>query len=269
MIQPPSSFANSKPSEVVSQVTVVGGGRIGSFFAEITKASVVTRSQSSMKNTLQSSLGPPGNSLQVSGPILVCVRNDDLDGVISAVPLARRKDLVFIQNGMIDTLLEKWCLEECTRGILYFAIEAKGVPPVDGGGTVFFGDYGPWLVSILKSANMMAAVVSREEFNQEMGRKLIWNSVFGILGEVYKVNVEETLVLHSSEIHSLVEELQSVFQKATGVSLGADLVERLVTYAKKVSHYQARASEWNWRNGWFLDKQATTLHKELSLRIGK
>lgn len=254
MIQPLHSFANLNPGRPIGHVTVVGGGRIGSFFAKLTHASLVTRTE---------------GQLQVSGPILVCVRGDDLEGLISETPLDRRKDLVFIQNGMIDDLLRKWDLEASTRGILYFAIESRGSSPVDGGETVFSGDYGPWLVSILHSANIGAKEVSRVEFNREMGRKLIWNSVFGLLGEAYGTSVGQTLDHHREEIRGLVHELQSVFENATSIALGADLEEQLVSYAKKVTFYQSRASEWSWRNGWFLKQEETSLHKQLSLRIGK
>ena len=40
------------------------------------------------------------------GPILVCTRNDDLGAIVEATPPERRKDLVFLQNGMLQPWLD-------------------------------------------------------------------------------------------------------------------------------------------------------------------
>jgi ketopantoate reductase len=254
MIQSPSEIAKSNVPPVVEPVTIVGGGRVGCFFAAIADATPVTRHH---------------GALQAKGPVLVCVRNNDLEGVILSTPTERRKDLIFIQNGMIDSLLQNHGLDKATRGILYFAIEEKGGKIVDGGGSVFCGDYAPWLVSLLQGASVDAKVVVRDRFTSEMGRKLIWNSVFGVLGEVYQINVAQTLDSHRDEFRALVAELKGVFESSTKIALGDDLEQALTDYAAKVSHYRCRASEWGWRNGWFLDKNSTPLHSQLSLKIGK
>ena len=254
MIQSPSEFAKSIISKSFDHVTVVGGGRVGTFLALLTQASVVTRLQ---------------GDLQPTGPIIVCVRNDELQGVILRTPIERRKDLIFIQNGMIDSLLELQGLEGATRGILYFAIESKGGDVVDGGGSAFCGDYAPWLVSVLQEAKIDANVVTREVFQKEMGKKLIWNSIFGLLGQAYEINVGQTLDQHHFEFQALAAELQRVFESATKLSLGSDLEQSLTDYAIKVSHYHCRASEWEWRNGWFLRSMPTPIHSQLSLKIGK
>ncbi|MEI8025057.1 MAG: hypothetical protein WCI18_01795 [Pseudomonadota bacterium] len=254
MIQSPSEFAKSKIAISFEHVTVVGGGRIGTFLANLTEASVVTRQH---------------GELQSTGPILVCVRNNDLEGVILRTPIERRQDLIFLQNGMIDSLLDSLGMQDSTRGILYFAIESKGGDVVDGGGSVFCGAYAPWLVSVLQEAKIGAKVVTPEEFQKEMGRKLIWNSVFGLLGQVYQKDVGQILDQHRSEFQILLSELQSVFESTKKMSLGDDLEQALTAYALKVSHYHSRASEWEWRNGWFLTRMPTPLHSQLSLKIGK
>ena len=254
MIQSPSEFAKSIIPKSIERVTVVGGGRIGTFLATLTEACVVSRQH---------------GELQPTGPILVCVRNSELENVILRTPLERRKDLIFIQNGMIDPLLESMGMQEATRGILYFAIETKGGNVVDGGGSAFCGTYAPWLVSVLHEAKIGAQVVTSEEFRKEMGRKLIWNSVFGLLGQVYQTDVGQILDRHRPEFQILLSELQSVFESATKIGLGDDLEQFLTNYALEVSHYHCRASEWEWRNGWFLSKMPTPLHSQLSLKIGK
>ena len=50
-----------------------------------------------------------------SGPIVVATRNDALDGIVDAVPVERRSDLVFIQNGMLEPWLEQRGLHDATQ----------------------------------------------------------------------------------------------------------------------------------------------------------
>lgn len=52
--------------------------------------------------------GPPG-------PIIVCTRNDDLQGVVDATPEDRSKDLVFTQNGMLQPWLDARGLGDNTQ----------------------------------------------------------------------------------------------------------------------------------------------------------
>jgi hypothetical protein len=48
-------------------------------------------------------------------PLQVCTRNDDLDDVIARTSPQRRKDLVFLQNGILEPLLAKHGLEGNTQ----------------------------------------------------------------------------------------------------------------------------------------------------------
>ena len=41
-----------------------------------------------------------------TGPIFVCTRNDSLAGIVESCPPARREDLVFLQNGMLQPWLD-------------------------------------------------------------------------------------------------------------------------------------------------------------------
>ena len=88
----------------VTQHVVVGKGRVG--------------------EALQKML-PEGNTVMVgrtdaipadgAGPIYVATRNDDLATVIEKTPEGRRKDLVFMQNGMLGPFLEGYGLQDNTQ----------------------------------------------------------------------------------------------------------------------------------------------------------
>jgi ketopantoate reductase len=238
----------------MKNISVIGAGRIGHFFAQVFNASLVTRNTGTIAN---------------EGPIIVCVRNAHLEAVVKAIPKPRREDLVFIQNGMIDPLLDKQGIGHSTRGILYFAIESKGATPVDGGGTVFTGIHALRMVAGLKPAGIHASQVSQLDFQREMSIKLLWNSIFGLLGEVYQSDVGQLLRHHASEIVILTNELSEILASELHIDLPPNLIDILTTYAEKVSFYKTRASEWEYRNGWFLSVKQTSLHQALSRQIGK
>ena len=82
-------------SSSVAPAIIVGGGRVGQALADMGVAGDVV-----MKR------GDPFPSEPAVGPIFVCTRNDALEGVIDATPEARRKDLVFLQNGMLQPFLD-------------------------------------------------------------------------------------------------------------------------------------------------------------------
>lgn len=238
----------------MKQCTVIGGGRIGSFFTDVLSGSLITRDS---------------GVLMSEGPIIVCVRNADLESIIESIPKNRQKDLVFIQNGMIHPLLKRLGVEDSTCGILYFAIETKGALPVDGGNSVFTGIHSDWMVAGLKIADVEARSVSKQEFLKEMGIKLIWNSIFGLLGEVYQKNVGQIVQSHALEINELAVELSEIMASQFQLALPENLTEWLISYAEKVSFYKTRASEWEYRNGWFLSVKESPLHVALSRQIGK
>ena len=108
---------------------IVGGGRIGSLLADLGRRSG--------HEDLLVGRGDPVPELKAGGqlermPIYVCVRNDDLDAVIATVPEERREDLVFLQNGQLEPLRQRWGLYETTQAVLWLAAVRKGSAPLDG-----------------------------------------------------------------------------------------------------------------------------------------
>jgi hypothetical protein len=60
-----------------------------------------------------------------AGPVWVCTTNDGLDAVLEQTPPGRRRDLVFVQNGLLLPWLRRNGLQHNTQVLLYMA----GEPP--------------------------------------------------------------------------------------------------------------------------------------------
>lgn len=233
---------------------MVGGGRIGLALMDMGADLLVSRGEPV----------PEG-----AGPIWVCTRNDDLDAVLSQTPPARRADLVFVQNGMIEPWLEEKGLGGNTQALLYFAVSARGAPPEDGGGTVAWGPWAQALVARLAVGGIDARVVSRAELRAQAVEKLIWNCVFGLLCEARGASVGELVQGHHAEVEALSLELAAVAERSLGVTLPAGLVERLCAYSLTIPSYRGAVKEWRWRNGWFVAQGGAPLHAELIAEIGR
>jgi hypothetical protein len=172
-----------------------------------------------------------------SGPIMLAVRNDDLEAVIARVPKSRHGDLVFVQNGMLRPWLEDRGLAGATRGLLFLAVPSVG------------------------------AAIELE--------KLIWNSAFGLFCQALDCDVGTVVEQHRPRLRLLVAELLAVGGPELGVELELDpLVERLCEYSRSIPRYRGAVKEWPWRNGWFVStartrKIRTPTHDMLLLAIGK
>eukprot|EP00889_Picochlorum_renovo_P008214 jgi/Picre1/35244/NNA_002706.t1 len=60
------------------------------------------------------------------GPIVVCTRNDDLESIVEGTPADRREDLVFIQNGELQGMVER--LNAYARSVSHFPTAVKEFP---------------------------------------------------------------------------------------------------------------------------------------------
>lgn len=110
----------------ISKGIIIGAGRIGTHLYESNNQQDIL-----MK---RKDVFPVTDEKSTSGPIYVCVRNDDLEKVIESIPMARRNDLVFVQNSVLAPVLQKYHLDHtnCTQALIYYGITKKGDPPIDG-----------------------------------------------------------------------------------------------------------------------------------------
>ena len=112
---------------------IIGAGRVGGALAARADKAGLPHQLIDRENGWEALDGPAGT------PILVCVRNDDLDEVLRKTPKPRHTDLVFVQNGMLRPYLEANNLAGATRGLLFFAVASRGAELVPGGNSPFVG----------------------------------------------------------------------------------------------------------------------------------
>lgn len=226
-------------------LTIVGGGRIGTALADLARANeldhqIIGREPSE-------AMGASG-----AGPIVVCTRNDQLAEVITRCE--RPDDLCFLQNGALRPWLAEQGLAGCTQGLLYFAVPTQGAVPEPGGESVFFGRHAYALVYLLRRGNLPARILESEaELGAEIGYKLLWASIFGLLGDLHQETVLAS-VARKSEIATLVHELAPVCAAGLGFPLSATVsTQRLLDYSRAIGSWRASVKEWSWRNGWLIE----------------
>lgn len=158
------SVTHQKISMSVKGGIIVGGGRIGNFLYE----------SNGKKDVLLSSREDSIPS-ESSGPIYVCTRNNDLDQIIDKTPVNRRKDLVFLQNGILTDYLQGKGLENNTQALIYFAISKKGEKPIDGitdlnpeGLTAVTGEWAEDFAQRMKQANLTCNVYDYKTWEAAM-----------------------------------------------------------------------------------------------------
>lgn len=206
-----------------------------------------------------------GAPLPPGAPIVVCTRNDDVDGVIAATPADRRADLVFVQNGVLAPVLARWGLEGVTQGVLWFAAPDRSGRAEPGPPSLFHGVHAARMVATLGQLGLPAAVLpDPEALRVAIHHKLLWNVVYGLLGERWGRPVGE---VPEAEVRGLIAELAPV------LGVPADPAPHL-SYAASIPHFPASLKEWRWRNGWVRDRARalglpTPLHDALLAEVGR
>ena len=191
------------------------------------------------------------------GPVVVAVRNDDLDAVIERLPAHRRVELVFVQNGMIRPWLLTRGLSGSTRGLLFFAVPTRGAELQPGTPSPFTGPFAPRMVEWFRVLGLESREVDPLLFASVELEKLIWNSAFGLLCQAYDLGVGAVCDEHAEVLRHLTDELRRVGRASMGVDLDqVPLVNRLVAYSRTIPSYRGAVKEWTWRNGWFVSEAA-------------
>lgn len=226
--------------------TIVGAGRIGQALKEMGSGQdVLIRRGEKI---------PEGGS----GPIIICTRNDDLQGVLDSTPKSRWDDLVFLQNGMLDPWLQSKGLENNTQALIYFAVAKLGEKPTDGktdtnpeGLTAATGKHASVLAERLIKGGLSCKVLDASDYRKSMLEKLVWISAFMVVGATHKCTVGEVEGKHKAQVAELIAELAEAGGADLGVKLDGGYVERLCAYARSVAHFPTAVKEFEWRNGYF------------------
>ncbi len=238
-------------------LTVVGAGRIGGMIIDLAArqglpCEVVGRDG-------------PTTAPDGSGLVVVCSRNDALPDVIARTAAGRRADLVFVQNGVLAPYLRNQGLTDWTLGVLYVAVDRRGATPVPGAPSVFGGRHAAALADLLQAGGVDARVAADDDdLRAEVGTKLAWICVTGVLGQALGVPVGDLLADHAADMDALCAELAPVLAAHADTAAAPDLADRVRTYSASVAHYRTTVKEWRWRNGWLL-AQATRFGVDLPL----
>jgi hypothetical protein len=161
--------SENETKDTVPFCTIIGGGRIGSLMNSGTNSILLKRG-----DTISSDKEKEGT------PIFIATRNDSLDGIIEDCPKNRLQDLVFLQNGYLDSYLESKGLSDNTQCLLYLSVPALGVDPVDGitsvnpeGLTAATGVHAQSLADLLASLDLKCNVIDSEQYKPAMFEKLM------------------------------------------------------------------------------------------------
>ena len=238
---------------------IIGAGRIGSLLAEAGNTIVLGRNDSIDPNK--------------EGPILIATRNDALDAIVDNCPENRRKDLVFMQNGYLDTFLKSKGLLDNTQVLLYLSVTAKGVAPVDGvtsynpeGLTAATGLHAQAFADRLATLNLKCNVVDAATYRPAMFEKLIWISTYMLVGTAKGCSsVGQAGEEHKDLVESVVRELTAAVSAAEGIAFPRGTMERLSAYTDVVTDFPCAVKEFEWRNKYFYDlgDQACPTHNGL------
>jgi ketopantoate reductase len=228
---------------------IIGAGRIGSALA----ARAVDRGLPvSVVDRAASALGTVGGA--PGEPILVCVRTDDLPGLLPAIPDDRKADLALIQNGAIRELLAAHGASGATRIALYALVATRGddlVAATSYAGGARAEAVAAWLGAV----GVPTVAESPDAFAVHELAKLLWLACNGVLCEVHGATVGAIARDHRAELGALALELAAVGRAAWGVdSDPVALVDGMVAYSAAIPDYRASVKEWPWRNGWLRDQ---------------
>lgn len=253
---------SSEDSDDISQVpfaTIVGNGRIGSTLAKAGNCLVLGRSDHIDVN--------------VEGPILIATRNDALDEIIEKCPDNRKSDLVFLQNGYLSACLEQKGLLDNSQVLLYLSVAAMGTEAVDGitaynpeGLTAATGVHAEAFARRLSHLGLRCNVVDAGSFQPAMFEKLIWISVFMLVGTAKGCkSVGQAGCEHRDLVEELINELTVAVEKREDIRFPVGTVPRLNAYTDVVSDFPAAVKEFTWRNKYFFDlgDEEVPLHNNL------
>ena len=265
--EPSSGTPSSDASVDVTPAVIIGGGRVGSALLAMGGGDDVLLKRG---DAFPPASGYPGG--RDSFPIIVCTRNDVLNDVVASVPPGRWKDLVFLQNGVIQPWIDDKGLKSCTQMLAYFAVAKLGDPPTDGvtrvnpeGLTCASGPWASEVAARLHAAGLSCHVLDEQEYQKRMYEKLIWICAFMAVGASHGgCTVGEVAAEHGNQLGALVQELGACVASQMGVTLDAGLEDRLLAYGESVSHFPTAVKEFEWRNGFFfnLSKKALKAGKE-------
>lgn len=229
--------------------TIVGAGRMGNFLSQVGHVGdlVIRRGQTIPEDA--------------PGPVYVCTRNDDLKDIIESCPESKKEDLVFVQNGMLERFLRRYDMAENTRANIYFAVNKMDAKPIDGitetnpdGQTAVCGKWEGAFHDRITNAGLTCKISKERDFRRSQLDKLIWISVFNLLGSVHgNISCGEVARMHTKEVTEMSIELAQMVRFTLTVGMLPDIEKRMLAYGRAVKDFPTSLKEFKWRNGFFYD----------------
>ncbi len=219
---------------------VVGAGRIGMALQQGAPEEVLLVDRTTGWEALDAPQGEP---------IVLAVRNDDLDAVLERVPARRRTDLVFVQNGALRAYLTERGLGGAARGVLYVLAERAGPAPI-ARTSYFSGPHAPRVARVFSGAGFPAEAVDRATCGVRELEKLVWLATYGALCEALALTVGTVGEAVPDALAELLAELGVVVGAAWDMPVPDTLLEHAVAWSEAIPHYRTAVKEWPWRNGW-------------------
>ncbi|KAI5083554.1 hypothetical protein GOP47_0003297 [Adiantum capillus-veneris] len=258
------------------ELVVVGDGRVGCAFAQMAgpRTRLVRRGQAVTTEETENN----------AYPIIVATHCSDLDAVLAKTCKTRWKDLVFVQNGMLQPWLKQHYLQDNTQVLLFMSAspenpsEPKGHMHVRGGrDSCAWGRWADTICHIMQKGGLQCSVVSQDMFLEVMVEKLLWSSIFWLLSDALGgLSVGEIAQYHKCLVQELTGELLPLALSCSSLPstisptalhhqlAESEMVERLCAYSRgifpAVPSKKMALSEFDWRNGWFLAQRATPCH---------
>lgn len=259
------------------QVVVVGDGRIGRAFAQMAgpRTRLISRGQ-----VVASERDGEG-----AFPIIVATHCSDLEVVLDKTCESRWKDLVFVQNGMLQPWLQRHGLQNNTQVLLFMSatpenpLKLKGRMHVQHGGrdSCVRGRWASIITHIMQKGGLQCSTLTNEIFLEVMIEKLLWSSIFWLLSDALGgLSVGKITENHKVDVQELTNELlplaHSYLSLSQSTAFGAfshqlfesEMVERLCAYSNGIPDAlpskSMALSEFEWRNGWFLAQRPTPSH---------
>ena len=146
-------------------------------------------------------------------PVLVCVREEALDGAIARLRGVAPGRLVFVQNGWVRPLLD--AVPGCSRGLIWFTSKGEFFRVLRP--SPFSGPAAAPVAAALAKGGVATEVLGAYAFARAEADKMGFNCVVGLPLAVHGVSLEEYLIRHRPEAEAVFSEATEVTARALDV----------------------------------------------------
>jgi ketopantoate reductase len=192
----------------IERAAVVGLGEVGRrLAAALTAAKIEVR-------PVGRESGWSGLEDPAVGPVLVCVREEALEEVLTRLAGIASSRLAFVQNGWIRPLLG--ALPEATRGLIWFTSKGEFFRALRP--SLFGGPLAETLAEALGGGGLAAAPLDDATFRAAEAEKMGFNCVVGLPLAVHGLTLGDYLARHAEEAEALFHESVTVCARSLGVA---------------------------------------------------